>query len=369
VTPISADPYFYSRNTVPYIENYMLSIQRQITAKMLLTVSYVGNQGHHILVDQPSNLGNPALCLSLSQPSEVAPGSPTCGPYAEDGTFTSASGQVFYGTRRGLLGSTYNGVIFNGTPTELYGQDTAQKTIENSNYNALETTLRYSWTRTTVSLAYTYSKSIDQGSNLGEVINPFNPRLSRAISAWDMRHNFVASYNYSVPLERLFHRTNRLTEGWSISGTTRFSSGFPVTLYDQSDSSLLGSLGNGVNNQLIDTPVFTPGSLNINTNPRNGSTEFNTALFKAENLGQVGNASRRFFYGPGINNFDLQLSKNVRITESKSLDIRVEAFNVFNHAQFYGPSAVDGEVDNSTFGQVVSAQDPRLIQLAAKFYF
>jgi hypothetical protein len=369
VTPISADPYFYYRNTVPYIENYMISIQRQITAKMLLTVSYVGNQGHHILVDQPSNLGNSALCLSLSQPSQVAPGSPTCGPYAEDGTFTSASGQVFYGTRRGLLGLTYNGVIFNGAPTELYGEDTAQKTIENSNYNALETTLRYSWTRTTVSLAYTYSKSIDQGSNLGEVINPNNPALSRNISAWDMKHNFVATYNYSLPLEKLFRRTNRLTEGWSISGTTRSSTGFPVTLYDQSDSSLLGSLGNGVNNQLIDTPVFTPGPLNINTNPRNGRPEFNAALFQPEALGQAGNAARRSFYGPGINNFDLQVSKNVRITESKSVDVRVEAFNVFNHAQFYGPAAVDGEVENSTFGQVVSAQDPRLIQVAAKFYF
>ncbi len=369
VTPISADPYFYYRNTVPYIENYMLSIQRQITARMLLTLSYVGNQGHHIVTDQPSNLGNPALCLSLSQPSEVAPGSPTCGPYAEDGTFTSASGQVYYGTRTGILGTTYNGVNFNGTPTELYGEDTAQKTIENSNYNALETTLRYSWTRTTVSLSYTFSKSIDQGSNLGEVINPYNPALSRGISAWDMRHNFVATYNYNLPLERLLRRTNRLTEGWSISGTTRFSSGFPVTLYDQSDSSLQGSLGDGVNNQLIDTPVFTPGSLKINTNPRNGASEFNTALFQPEALGQVGNAGRRFFYGPGINNFDMQLSKNVRVTESKSLDIRVEMFNVFNHAQFYGPSAVDGEVENSTFGQVVSAQNPRLIQLAAKFFF
>jgi hypothetical protein len=275
-----------------------------------------------------------------------------------------------------LLGTTYNGVNFNGTPTELYGEDTAQKTIENSNYNAMETTLRYSWTRTTISLAYTYSKSIDQGSNLGEVINPYNPRLSRAISAWDLKHNFVATYNYSLPLERLFHRTTRLTEGWSISGTTRFSSGFPVTLYDQSDSSLQGSLGNGVNNQLIDTPVFTPGPLNIHTNPRNSTYEFNTALLQPEALGQVGNAARRSFYGPGIENFDMQLSKNVRITESKSLDIRVEAFNVFNHAQFYGPSAVDGEVEDAgtptnpgTFGKIVSAADPRLIQLAAKFYF
>ena len=291
----------------------MLSIQRQITAKMVFTVSYVGNQGHHILADQPSNLGNPALCLSLSATVDVAPNTPVCKPYGEDATFTSASGQVFYGTRRGLLGSTYNGVIFNGTPTEcIWKRHSAENNRVIPITNALETTLRYSWTRTTVSLAYTYSKSIDQGSNLGEVINPSNPALSRNISAWDMKHNFVATYNYNLPLEKLLRRTNRLTEGWSISGTTRFSTGFPVTLYDQSDSSLQGSLGNGVNNQLIDTPVFTPGSLNINTNPRNGRPAFNTALFQPEALGQVGNAARRSFYGPGINNFDVQVSKNVR---------------------------------------------------------
>jgi hypothetical protein len=84
----------------------------------------------------------------------------------------------------------------------------------------------------------------------------------------------------------------------------------------------------------------------------------------------LGNAPRRFFYGPGINNFDIQLTKNLRLAESKSLDLRVEAFNTFNHAQFYGPGAVDGEVnDTATFGTVVSAVDPRLIQLAAKFSF
>ena len=102
VIPISAAPYFYYHNSVPYTEDYMFSIQRQIGTKALATVSYVGNQGHHLLVMSQSNLGNPALCLSLSQPSEVAPGSATCGPFGESGTYTSASGQVYQGTRVGL---------------------------------------------------------------------------------------------------------------------------------------------------------------------------------------------------------------------------------------------------------------------------
>ncbi|HEX4231592.1 MAG TPA: carboxypeptidase regulatory-like domain-containing protein [Bryobacteraceae bacterium] len=355
VTPISADPYFYYRNTVPYTENYMFSIQRQISKAALLTVSYAGNQGHHLLVLVPSNLGNPALCLSLSQPGEVAPGSSTCGPFGEDAMYTSASGRVYQGTRVGLGPN--------------FGSTTAQKSVGNSNYNALEANLRFTaGSRGTLLVGYTYSRSIDDASNLGEQTNPFDMRLTRALSSWDMTHNLVATYTYALPFDRFFRR-NRLTEGWSLSGTTRFSTGFPVTLFDDSDRSLLGSLGNGVNNQLLDTPEYIGGPLDINTNPRNGGPEFNVSAFAPEALGQLGDANRRFFHGPGIENFDMQLSKTIRLTESKSFDIRIEAFNVFNHAQFYGPASVDGEVNDSTFGTVVSAAAPRLVQLAAKFHF
>ena len=348
VTPISADPYFYYRDQTPYTENYMLSIQRQITPNALLTISYAGNQGHHLLVLVPTNPGNATLCLSLSG----------CGPFGEGNTYTSTTGTVFVGTRNlpGDLGSNY-------------GQVTAQKTIGNSNYNSLETTLRLTLaTRSTVLIAYTYSKSIDQASNLGEQLNPFDQRLTRNISAWDMTHNFVVTYNYVLPFDR-FLRRSRLTEGWALSGTTRFSTGLPVTLFDDSDNSLLGSLGNGVNNQLLDTPQLSAGPLNVNTNPRNGQPAFSTNLFAVETLGQLGNAPRRFFHGPGISNFDMQIKKTLPLTESKSLDFRIQAFNVFNHAQFYGPASVDGVVNDANFGTVVSAAPPRLLQLAVKFNF
>jgi hypothetical protein len=229
VTPIGADPYFYYRNSVPYTENTMFSIQRQIARAALLTVSYAGNEGHHLLVLDPVNIGNPALCLSLSQPSQGAPGSATCGPFGEDGVYTSASGQVYHGTRVGL-GSNF-------------GATTAQKTIGNSNFNALEANFKYApGKRTTILLGYTYSKSIDDASNLGEEINPFNENLTRVLSSWDMTHNFVATYSYKLPFDR-YLASNRFTEGWTLSGTTRFSTGFPVTLSDTSDNSLLGTLG------------------------------------------------------------------------------------------------------------------------------
>jgi hypothetical protein len=334
VTPISADPFFYYRNQVPYTENYMFSLQRQVSKTALLTLSYAGNQGHHLLVLVPQNLGNPALCLSL----------PTCGPFGEDATYTSASGKTEQGTRVGLGSS--------------FGSTTAQKSVGNSNYNALEANLRFhAGSRGTLLVGYTYSKSIDQASNIGEQTNPFNASLTRVPSSWDMTHNFVATYTYALPF------------GWSLSGTTRFSTGFPVTLFDDSDRSLLGTLGNGVNNQLLDTPQYLGGPLDLNTNPRNGKPEFNPAAFSLEPLGHLGNAAHRSFYGPGIENFDVQISKTIRLRESASFDIRVEAFNVFNHAQFYGPASVDGEVNDSNFGSVVSAAAPRLLQLAAKFRF
>jgi hypothetical protein len=361
VTPISADPYFYYRNSVPYTESYMFSFQRQLTPTLLLTLSYVGNEGHHILALLPTNPGNAALCKSVSQPNEVAPGSSTCGPFGEDGTYTTASGQVLQGTRNIGLGS--NPALYG-----KYGATTAQETIANSNYNSLETNLRYAGKRNTFLFSYTYSKSIDQASNLGEQIDPFNPRFTRTLSAWDMPQDFVATYRYALPLDRLLSR-KRLTDGWSISGTTRFSSGFPVMLTDDSDNSLLGTLGNGVNNLLLDTPNFAPGPLEINRNPRNGKPAFNTALFSPELEGQLGNAKRRLFHGPGISNFDMTLEKSTSLTESKSLDFRVEAFNVFNHAQFYGSASVEGEINNPDFGHVISAQAPRLIQIAAKFQF
>jgi hypothetical protein len=345
-TPIAADPFFYYRNRVPYINDYMFSIQRQITGRTLLTVSYVGNQGHHILTLASANPGDPALCLSL----------PGCGPFGEDSTYTNSAGQAVQGTR---VGQGPN-----------YGENTADKSIANSNYNALETTLRYTHNRSQFLLSYTYAKSIDQGSSLGEQLNTIDPRQSRTISAWDLKHDFVGSYTWALPIATFVRKSNRLTEEWSLSGTTRFATGFPVTLFDNSDNSLLGTLGNGANNYLLDTPQYLPGPLKINTNGRNGRTAFNTALFPEENLGQLGNAKRRVFYGPGINNFDMTLQKGLRLADARSFEFRLEAFNVFNHTQFYGPASVDGQVeDTNNFGKIVSAAAPRLVQLAVKFSF
>jgi hypothetical protein len=353
--PISAIPGYKTSNTIPYTESYMLSLQRQLGTKTLLSLSYIGNQSHHLLVLEAANPGNPALCLSLSQPSEVAPGSATCGPFGESSTYTSASGQVINGTR-GPLGPAFGSVSY-------------QTTIGNSNYNALQASLHHTSERVQVFLSYTYSKSIDQASNFGDQVDPFDPNLSRGLSSFDMRQNFVASYTYRFPFERLFRGGGRWAEGWSFSGITRYSTGLPVTFYNYEDTSLLGTQGNGINNLAVDELEYTHGPLELNHNPRNGNPYFNTSLFSLPPLGSVGNSGRRLFSGPGIDNYDLTLQKSLKLSESKSLELRLEAFNAFNHAQFYGPNSVDGNISSATFGHVVSAAAPRLLQIALKIAF
>jgi hypothetical protein len=355
LTPVNGDPFYFHDNRVPYTDTYMVSIQRELARGTVLAVSYVGSQGHDLLVVQAANPGNPALCLSVNDRSQVASGSATCGPFAESGVFTTKTGQVIDGSR-GPLGPDYGSV-------------TAQKTIGRSHYNALELSLHYARSNRTVQASYTLSKSTDTSSNLGEQVSPFDPALTLAPSAFDMRHNFVLSYSYDLPLDRVFGHRNRATLGWALSGVTRLASGFPVTLYNDTDTSLLGTFGNGVNNHLLDTPNYTPGcNLDLNHDPARGPA-FNASCFSLPPLGQPGNVPRRFFFGPGMENTDLALLKTFPVGVSRHLQIRLEAFNVFNHPQFYGPGAVDGNVVSASFGRIVSAAAPRLVQIGAKFTF
>ena len=353
--PITGLPNYRTSNRIPYTEEYMLALQRGFGNNTVISLNYVGTEGHRLLVIEEANPGNPALCLFLSNPANLAPGQTPCGPFGEDSQYITSTGHVYNGTR-GPLGSNF-------------GSNANQATIGNSNYNALQVTLRHTSKHLTVLAGYTFSKSEDQSSNLGEAVNPLDPALSKALSAFDVKHNFVVSYNYQLPFEQLFHAANGWTRGWELSGITHFSSGLPVTLVNFGDNSLLGSEPNGINNFGVDEPDYTGGALNLNSNPRNGQPYFNTAAFTENALGTPGTAKRRFFYGPGMDNYDLALLKNVRLTEAKSLQFRLEAFNAFNHAQFFGPQAVDGNIDSSTFGNVISATSPRLVQLGFKFLF
>ncbi|WP_158945013.1 carboxypeptidase regulatory-like domain-containing protein [Granulicella sp. S190] len=352
--PIEGIPGYDIHNRIPYTEEWSLSIERQLGPNTVLSASYIGNSSHHQLVLIEPNAGSPSTCLSLSLPSEVQPGTLTCGPGGEDTVYFPIGGGQVNGTR-GPLGPNF-------------GSNALQSTIGHASYNALELGARHTSGRLEFAVAYTYGKSLDQSSNLGEEVNPTNPSLSYAVSAFDVKHNVVVSYEYQLPFDQ-FLRPNRLTSGWSLSGISHFATGFPITLINNSDNSLLGTNPNGINNSAIDEPDYSGGSLHLNHNPRNGNGYFDTTAFTQNALGTPGTAKRRFFYGPGTDNYDMAVAKRLPLTEAKSLLFRVEAFNVFNHTQFSGPSSVDGNIGSTTFGTAVSAAPARVLQGAAKFNF
>ncbi len=344
--PIASSPAIHPDNKLPYSHNYSLSYQRQVTDRMVWLLAYVGSQGRRQLASVEANPGDPALCLSLSDPSQVAPGTPTCGPNGQNVVYTRANGEIVNGTRSPL------GIDFAAGNQYMW-------TVGESKYNALQTSLRFNGSRTSFLVSYTYSKSMDNASARGDALNPFNHEATWALSQYDMRHNFVVSYSYNLPFDK-WSGPSRLWSGWSISGVTRLTSGFPITLTESDDRSLIGTFG-------VDRPQFNGGDLTPN-DPRQTLNWIDNPrqVFSPEPLGQIGNASRRFFYGPGINNTDLALLKTVPLSGSMQLQFRAEAFNAFNHAQFLNPS---GNINSSAFMVIRAARAPRIGQLAVKFLF
>ena len=351
--PISGAGSVWYKNKTSYAMQYNLTVERQLGANTVLSAGYIGSLGRHLLTVHGANPGVPSLCLSLNQSSEVAPGSPTCGPLEENLVFTRADGTVVNGTR---------------APFEnQIGTDAYYQNMGNSRYHALELTLKRTQGPLTFLASYTFSKSIDQTSNIQEQVDPYDYHSLDGISAFDLKHNFVVSYDYALPFDRLSHRG--FASGWELSGITRFASGLPVTFASYGDNYLVQVQNNGVNSISIDMPDYDGSGYHLNHNPRNGKPYFNIAAFTPNALGMQGNSKRRMFYGPGIDDYDMALHRTTKFTETKSLELRLEMFNVFNHAQFYPNGSVDGDISDPTFGYVRQAADPRIGQAALKFNF
>jgi len=332
--PLVGIPAIDPKDVTPYAEHWMASFERQFGAT-LATLSYVGASAHHLLVLEEANPADPALCLSLGA---------ACGPFNEQAARTEFGPE--------------------------FGSVELQRTIANSSYNAFEATLNHRSHRLELLASYTYSKSIDESTGLPEPVNPVNPSLSHGLSSFDMRHNFVGTFRYETPsLERTSRTLRAFASSWAISGVARFTSGLPVTLLNNNDTSLLGTIPNGINNNGVDTPDWSGSPLHINTNPRAGQFVFDPAQFSLPTLGSMGNARRRFFSGPGMENIDVALSRSFFVRENRALEFRAEAFNVFNYAQFFGAASVEGNISSSSFGQAVSAMSPRLLQFALRYRF
>jgi hypothetical protein len=387
---------FQPKMRTQYTAQYNLTIEREIAKNLMLQLGYVGSQGHRLLASHDINAANPQTCLDIISLANANPNSvssygaqASCGQFLEDnqytvtlpssngsllpngfhmpnGTTVAAAGQTlqFVGLRPysspNCVATTGVGCPVDGVPvfTNIFAEDT----IAASAYNSFQASLEKRFSHgLQMQAAYTFSKSLDWASSFEETVNPFDYKASRALSLFNSKQRFVINYYWEIPARKYNGFAGKLLDDWSMSGIIQFQSGFPIRIQTQDDNELISSLfflGAGA-------PQLT-GPLQIQNPKTNGGFYLNPAQFSDPTLGQFATTPRSICCGPGENQFDVTFSKRITISESKYMQFRADIFNLFNKTQFVNP---DGNFSDSTFGQILQARDPRLVQFALKFYF
>ena len=360
-------PGYYNKNKTQMAEHYNLTIQRQLDKATVLTVGYVGTAGHHIQRGIPLLWGNAALCESLAG----------CGPGGEGGVYTQG-GQTYYGTFTGLIDNqaiSANYTNSAGGPVSAYAQATWLQNSGNSNYNSLQVSAERRARDLTLLVSYTWAHSFDSYS---AAFDPRNPSRNYGPSTFDIRNNLVMSYNWELPFAHLFG-ARRITTGWHLAGITRFADGTPVSLQGGGDYALT-NVGLDYPSRIGSIQKVNPRHNGLTGISTSGNWYFNPTAFAGfplatnalscgyEVCGVTGTSPQYSFSGPGTINTDASLEKDTKLTESVSLNFRLEMFNVFNHANFLS-SGVIGNPSSGQFGQATTVAPGRIGQISGKIIF
>ncbi len=304
---------FSSPWKVGYLQKWSFDIQRQLPADLLLDVAYVGSRGIHNVRTVDTN--QPVASTRV------------------------ASGQISANAARPYPGfAAINTYVTDG----------------NSLYHSLQVSLVRRFARGfSIQTAYTYSKTLDDN------VTPMNSYNSKrpewGLANFDRTHVSTSSFVWEVPFgSRISGWERRIVQGWAISGIVSLQSGVPLTITIPGDRA-----GTGDGGQRPDLVAPVERLMTI-------SQWFSTASFANPALGTFGNAGRGLVRGPGINNWDVSFTKRTQISERVGLQFRGEFFNLFNHTQFSGVGTGFG---SGTFGQVTSARNPRVSQLALRLTF
>jgi hypothetical protein len=306
---------------VPYVQSYSFEMQRELTGSTSMSVGYVGTRGVHL--DRARN---------VNQPLPV-------GNFDFDPRINARS--VSTDRLRPFPGYVNIGM------KENVGQST---------YHSLQATLKRRLTSGLLfDVAYTWSRVITDASGFNEgPQNAYNLRAERGPATFDRTHMLVFNYIYELPILRNANPVARgLLGGWQISGITVMQSGTPRNV---------GLTGGDIG--LAGRPDVVAGQ--SAAGPKTVAQWFNTAAFSKPAPGFFGNAGRNLVRGPGIHTWDVSMFKNFRFHETWSFQLRGEAFNIANNANFDGLSMALGA---GNFGQVTSARQPRTMQVSAKFEF
>ena len=351
------DPHFQT----PYSFQYDLQVQYQFARNWVATAAYVGSQGRH-----------------LENRQDINPALPTPTATTGDEPFRDVY------NLNNPQDAQYGGAVFGGLED--------QQSNGNENYSSLQLTLNKRFSSgLQLTNSYTWSHCIDDVSGLRgglaeDGINPFDATRDIGNCDTDVRQSYIGSVVYNLPFfkdQRGF--LGHVLGGFTVSSVVTVQGGIPFDIYDSGDRSLTGAgddrpnyLGGAV--QFVDprSNAFYSGTGNLNNyfdgtggGTADGAGNPNFARVGAGpsvalGAGYYGNLGRNVFHGPGTLNTDLSVSKSTHLTESQTLTFRAQAFNFFNHTQFLNP---DGNINDATFGEVLSDRNPRLIQLSLQYRF
>jgi hypothetical protein len=375
----------------PYVQQWHFDVQRELPTHIVLTTSYVGSKGTHLTLERNTN--------------QIFPVNPAANPYAPGEVITAADCAPEIASSFPVASTTSAGVPITGqaatnlfvacggNPQPLrsnflgYGNVTRLEDTANSTYNALQVSARRTIGDLQLSLAYTYSHSIDDSSDRFDntFVNSYDIRTNRGPSNFDQRHNFALSYIYALPFFKGSGFKHSVLGGWQISGITVAQTGQPFSVTNGTTYKDNAGVGNGSLVQGNSRPDRVTG---VSTSPTSaekaadaaagifGPLLFSPAAFTVPTGLTFGDVGRNTLYLPGRLNFDFGLSKRFVFTERTGLDFKWETFNVFNHTQFGTcaqgggcSSPVSASLGSSDFGHLTSAHDPRRMQFGLRLYF
>ena len=334
----------------PYVQDWSLSVEREVARNTTVEVNYIGTKGTHLLsrdnINQALPLTNPAACNVTPLPASCTVNARR--PYANFGTY-------------------------------LDSQWTAP-----SNYNAMNVKAEHRQGSTTVTSIYTWAKSMDEHSAAAGAGNAqsgwqgyldnHNPARDYGRSDFNVGQRFVTSFTYDLPVGRgkkfggnMNKAVNLVIGGWRTSGIATVQQGFPITVGANETGGLLDSFG--VNRADQHGPAH---NLQYSTDPAKVNAH-NQALFTQPAFGTYGNSARNVATGPKYTNLDLGAKKEVAITERVNFMFQLDGFNALNHSLHTGPclspTCTTGTSNVPAFGYLGGAADKRILQLSGKLTF
>ncbi len=359
----------------PYVQQWNLSLQREVTKGTIVTVAYVGSKGTHLSLQSDLNQLYPITAAQNPYLPGQAMTQADCTSGTVNGVVPTGPAAIQFGTACGNSPAGYLQYRGFGTITGLEPQ-------ANSTYNSLQVAVHRHIGALSFDLAYTWSHSLDDSSDRydGTFVNSYNLKQSYASSNFDQRQILNIGYVYDLPFFKNPGLTHKTLGGWQISGLTTFQDGNPFSVTD------------GLFNAGVGNTTGTGSYLNQIGNPNSvtqqnvagvvGPLLFNPAAFGAPQGLTFGTAQRNALNIPHRTQFDMGLFKYFQVRESKSFEFRAEGFNIFNHTQWNGVnggtscfagsdfSAGDaGCLANNNFLRPSGAHNPRILQLGAKFIF